>query len=503
MNKWFIVMLSLLLSLGVLAPAAMASSSTTVNATFQESGRTVTVTGTMGAEQGKVVTVKIVNPSNQLEHLDQTLSGNGGGYSFAYQVIEAEQGTYKVFVSGEGAADIASTTFEMNEIAPGKTISVTGKNGVTTIDSLNGTLEMIAILQPDNAVTTNVAWSVYESDGTTATDKAEISAEGLLKAKKDGVVKVKAVSKDNADTQGSTLITLSNQAAGADPVVMIQGTASVASGQSFTLDYGLTNVTTSVYQGNSSVANTVYGAVYAFDAVLTYNPDVLTFVNADPIRSSLILQKVLMIEPNKVQIAGYLSDANQDLTDSGYLFRTNWKAKATTVNVDTVITTSSMQASDRYGTILEPVLKNHSLVVEALNQSSLLQLISSAQTLFEQATEGVWRGDYPSGSKNMLLTALNTARTVAQNANATQQQLDDVAGVLSQAIQTFTNSRITEFNGDMNNDGQINKVDLEFVVEHYNKTTQSLDWSSVQKADYNQNGRIDIVDLVAIAMLIK
>ncbi len=54
--------------------------------------------------------------------------------------------------------------------------------------------------------------------------------------------------------------------------------------------------------------------------------------------------------------------------------------------------------------------------------------------------------------------------------------------------------------GDINGDGIISVGDLALAVYSYGKTSDSADWPSVKAADVNHDGRIDITDLVSIAV---
>jgi len=53
--------------------------------------------------------------------------------------------------------------------------------------------------------------------------------------------------------------------------------------------------------------------------------------------------------------------------------------------------------------------------------------------------------------------------------------------------------------GDYNGDGQISIGDLAMIAYHYGKTTQSSDWAQVKHMDFNQDGKIDIIDLADMA----
>ncbi len=85
-------------------------------------------------------------------------------------------------------------------------ISVTSEGGVTTIDTNDGTLQMIAEILPSNATDKSVTWSLVEGNG-----HADISPTGLVTAKSNGKITVRATANDGSGLFGDTEIALSNQ----------------------------------------------------------------------------------------------------------------------------------------------------------------------------------------------------------------------------------------------------------------------------------------------------
>ncbi len=53
--------------------------------------------------------------------------------------------------------------------------------------------------------------------------------------------------------------------------------------------------------------------------------------------------------------------------------------------------------------------------------------------------------------------------------------------------------------GDLNNDGAVDKSDLELVLTYYDKSSEDNDWKSVRDGDINTDGIINIVDIAYIA----
>ena len=81
-------------------------------------------------------------------------------------------------------------------------ITVTGG---TSITSDNGTLQMIATVEPSDA-NKSVKWVVENGTG-----KAKIDSKGLLTGVANGTVLVKAIAKDGTEVEGKTTVTISGQ----------------------------------------------------------------------------------------------------------------------------------------------------------------------------------------------------------------------------------------------------------------------------------------------------
>ncbi|OME87852.1 hypothetical protein BK120_00530 [Paenibacillus sp. FSL A5-0031] len=92
-----------------------------------------------------------------------------------------------------------------------ESINLTSTSGKAAIEVKGGSLKLTAELLPTNASNKKVAWTVYETDGVTATDKATIDQNGLLTAVKDGAVKVIATAADGSKVQGEIVIVITNQ----------------------------------------------------------------------------------------------------------------------------------------------------------------------------------------------------------------------------------------------------------------------------------------------------
>ncbi|MEI7026224.1 NEAT domain-containing protein [Paenibacillus sp. y28] len=81
-------------------------------------------------------------------------------------------------------------------------------------------------------------------------------------------------------------------------------------------------------------------------------------------------------------------------------------------------------------------------IPSAGDAAALVALIADAQAKHDAAVEGTATGEYPAGAKAALLTAIAAAQSVADDTNATQEQMDQAAAALQAAITSLTGSVI-------------------------------------------------------------
>lgn len=82
--------------------------------------------------------------------------------------------------------------------------------------------------------------------------------------------------------------------------------------------------------------------------------------------------------------------------------------------------------------------------------------------------------------------------------------LADAQGIEYTAASSSVNIQVTPgLSGDINHDNKVSVGDLAIIAANYGKDTSSPDWNQVKQADLNGDGKIDIVDLVALAKKIK
>jgi uncharacterized protein YjdB len=86
-------------------------------------------------------------------------------------------------------------------------ILVTGEGGATAISADNGTLQLSAVITPEDATIKTVTWSIQNGDAVLAT----ISPSGLLTAIADGQIRVFATATDGSGVSGILDVTITNQ----------------------------------------------------------------------------------------------------------------------------------------------------------------------------------------------------------------------------------------------------------------------------------------------------
>jgi hypothetical protein len=148
-------------------------------------------------------------------------------------------------------------------------ITVSGDGGATTIDVNQGTLQMIADVQPTFATNKVVYWSVTEGTGT-----ATIDQNGILQAAGfsygNGTVWVKATATDGSGVTDSLEITISNQ--GADFEVLLVNDNNWGSTRYQVIDTTLAHLgyTYGLYNTDTEGDYPDYDRLSSFDVVIWY-----------------------------------------------------------------------------------------------------------------------------------------------------------------------------------------------------------------------------------------
>jgi len=105
-------------------------------------------------------------------------------------------------------ARIAGWDGVAGEVIPATSVTVTSEGNAITITTDNGTLQLYADVQPNNATNRTVTWSIVDGSG-----HATIGTYGLVTAVADGTVTATATTSDGTDLTDDFVITISNQGA--------------------------------------------------------------------------------------------------------------------------------------------------------------------------------------------------------------------------------------------------------------------------------------------------
>ncbi|NOV04368.1 alginate lyase family protein [Paenibacillus planticolens] len=326
-------------------------------------------------------------------------------------------------------------------------------------------------------------------DGYTITIKSSdrpdiISLDGtIIPPNADTTVTlVLEVTRTSDGTKASTISIPVAITAAKTVIATLTGSGSVIAGGSFDLTYGLANVTS---------------RVYAQDFTFTYDPNQVEFVSAASVKAGF--QLVGQSEKaGEIRFIAASLGPEMAVDTSGDLLLLHWRAKSASTSA--AITVSKILISNGNGLETSVTGAYHPItILTNVDKAALDALIGNAQSVYHAAVEGTHIGQYPIGTKALLLAAINSAQAVSGNQNAAQQQVDQSVAALQAALQAFTASVIAPAPGDLNGDGKITIGDLAIVASCYGKTSADPNWNQYRIADMNNDGKIDIFDLAFIA----
>jgi uncharacterized protein YjdB len=191
-------------------------------------------------------------------------------------------------------------------------ITVTGADGLTTIDTYKGTLQLNAEILPVNATNKAVTWSVINGTG-----QATIGSTGLLTAVADGNVTAKATATDGSAIYGTLQITIANQNILVDSIVVRtqDGSMPIISKKSGTLQ-----MVAIVYPENAtnkkvewSVENRTGSATIDSTGLVTSQSDGTVRVAATAVDGSNIAGYCMISITHQSDPSGLDEQNNQDL----------------------------------------------------------------------------------------------------------------------------------------------------------------------------------------------
>jgi hypothetical protein len=275
-------------------------------------------------------------------------------------------------------------------------------------------------------------------------------------------------------------------AAGGNPVDngRLSGPAKVQAGETFEL----------VYRGKELPAG-----VLAQDTIFDFDPTKLELAS-EPVsmdEEGFVVADYKQVG-GKLRILGIHLGAKQT-EPNGDLLKLRLTVKAGTAAGSTNIAISRLVTADGNGTESAQQGASHTLQIIVLDKAALSALITEAQSQHDQAVEGSRPGEYPAGAKSALQEAINQAIAAMNSPSADQASLDQARSELQTALQTFQASVNRSISGDFNNDNQVSIGDMAMAVQAYGKSSSDEDWSTMKRFDLNEDGVVDIQDLVIIA----
>ncbi|MFD0618659.1 family 20 glycosylhydrolase [Paenibacillus sp. GCM10027629] len=273
-----------------------------------------------------------------------------------------------------------------------------------------------------------------------------------------------------------------------DPNAVLTGPQTANSGQSFDQTMGLSDVTPSVFQ-----------QVYGQDLTLNYDPAKLTFESAQSVRDGFQIIDQKEAEPGKVRIIAASVGVNQGVLPQGDLVKFKFKVKPVTQATNTSVSVGSVVIANGQGDELQisGASRDIQLSIPAVDKSLLNALIASTLAKYNAAVEGNEDKLYAIGSKAQLRTSLDAAQAIANDPNATQQQVDSAKSALDEAVRVFESKKIS---ADVNGDGKISIGDLAIIASAYGTEQGQARWN--EKADVNHDGKVEIIDLTIVAKAI-
>jgi len=296
-----------------------------------------------------------------------------------------------------------------------------------------------------------------------------------------GSAVITVTAEDGVTVKTYTVIFTVQQAPGTSKA-SLTGADRIVSGETMELTYDLTSVNQKVQ---------------AQDLTFSFDSAKLEFLSAASLQEGFIVVEKKVSE-GQVRIIAAKIGAEEVLPGKG-LLTLQWKVKPVVAPSSTEIALSPIVISNADGVETELTGVTHALQIQIVNKASLLALINEAQAVHDAAVEGTGAGEYPVGSKAVLQAAITSAKSVAEDASAVQEKVEQAADTLNKALQTFRSSVNVYQPGDMNGDDRYSVGDLAIVASYYGKTAADPNWHLYKKADLNQDGVIDIVDLAMLA----
>lgn len=303
------------------------------------------------------------------------------------------------------------------------------------------------------------------------------------------ITKVQIYSNFNKGEMFFDYIALYEQSA--QPEATISAPAEVNALGEFNVDVGLNNA-------NNTKAE---------DITVLYDANLFDYIGAEGMasgNSSTVVNAVYHNAPTgNLRIITSNPGEGNVINGEASIARLTFKAKNVPGSGQIEITNATVSDASGIETVIETL---STATVTVIENSALLELISSSTTLYNSAEEGIINGAFIPGMLNglkaQLQQAISSAQIVADNSNATSQEKEAAINQLTNARNLFESKRITAATGDINQSQNISIGDLGLTVGYYGKTSSDSDWAVAKIADINEDGIVDSKDLLFISQRI-
>ena len=121
------------------------------------------------------------------------------------------------------------------------------------------------------------------------------------------------------------------------------------------------------------------------------------------------------------------------------------------VNDDATASQKNVNAATQALSNAIEVFLNSKFDPSSINRTALQSAITEANSLYTSAVEGYGNGQYPNGTKAILLSAITAAQNVYDSNSSSQEDVDQATTTLRNAIDAFTSSQITVNKAILNN----------------------------------------------------
>jgi uncharacterized protein YjdB/endo-1,4-beta-D-glucanase Y len=343
---------------------------------------------------------------------------------------------------------IGSVTITATSIASG---TITGSAIVTVVKTPVSSISVTptsVLIEVSKTATATV--SIIPVDATNQTviwvsanpTIASVTSGGIITAVSSGSTTITVTSNDNTTLSKIVLVNCVSKIALAAAItnattLNTNATEGVSTGMypvgSKTTLQNAINAAT-IVNANATATQTEVDA-----ALVALNTAVLAFQNSIITVDLSALTSAITSAQSVYSLANEGSANGQYPTGSKAILQTAIDA-ATAVKLNTL---SSQAQVDQAIKDLNTAVASFQAKVIGVNKGALVTAINSAQTVYSTSTEGTGNGQYPTGSKATLQTAIDAASAVNTNSLASQAEVDQAIIDLQTAVTTFQNLKIT------------------------------------------------------------